>query len=102
MGSRVKEDTWVWVVVQDPGAREQFLGQHDSEKDVSFIPAYLEKEEANRGMKRLVRDENRKYEVQAIQAAHLLEQAGGHGFQVFLLDGEGTLIEKIVPEKNVH
>ena len=23
------EDQWVWVVVQDPGEKEQFLGQHN-------------------------------------------------------------------------
>ena len=42
----VRKDEWVWVVLQDPGENEQFLGQYDEEKKTSFIPTFLKKEEA--------------------------------------------------------
>jgi hypothetical protein len=29
MNNEQFEDQWVWVVVQDPGEKEQFLGQHN-------------------------------------------------------------------------
>ncbi|MBW1937116.1 MAG: hypothetical protein JRI84_16550 [Deltaproteobacteria bacterium] len=50
----VEADKWVWVVVLNPGKKEQFLGQHDRGKNVSYIPAFLEKEEAVRGAPHLV------------------------------------------------
>ena len=28
------KDQWVWVVVQDPGEKEQFLGQHNEQEDI--------------------------------------------------------------------
>jgi hypothetical protein len=37
------EDEWVWVVVQDPGGNEQFLGQHNKQENISFIPAFHSK-----------------------------------------------------------
>jgi hypothetical protein len=40
------KDQWVWVIVQDPGGKEQFLGQHDQQENISFIPAFHSKEEA--------------------------------------------------------
>jgi hypothetical protein len=33
----IQEDQWVWVVVQDPGKDERFLGQHDEKQDISYI-----------------------------------------------------------------
>jgi len=102
MGTGLKDDSWVWVIVQNPGAGEQFLGQHDTETDVSFIPAFLEKEEAGQGLKRLVRDQKGTYEIQAIQVDHLAQEAERNGFQVFLLNGEGTLLEKILPADPLH
>ncbi len=31
MAQEIKSDTWIWVIVQDPGANEQFLGQLDED-----------------------------------------------------------------------
>ena len=46
MSSIVKADQWLWVVVQDPEWNEQFLGQRDESKGISFIPVFLEKDDA--------------------------------------------------------
>lgn len=32
MSELIQGNPWVWVVVQDPGGNEQFLGQYDEEK----------------------------------------------------------------------
>jgi len=37
----LEKDTWLWVVVQDPGGNEMFLGQYDKKNDISFIPAFF-------------------------------------------------------------
>jgi spore cortex formation protein SpoVR/YcgB (stage V sporulation) len=97
MSTLIQGNPWVWVVVQDPGGDEQFLGQHDEEKDVSFIPMFLEKEDASQCLNHLTRDENKKYEVQAIQYEHLARDAAEHGFRLFLLNSAGEILEKIKP-----
>ena len=84
----------VWVVIQDPGGSEQFLGQHDTEGNLSFIPAFLEKEEAEKGLELLQREKGRKYEVQAIQFEDLSHRAAEHGFRLFILNGSGDVLEK--------
>ena len=95
MSTLIKKDQWVWVVVQDPGGNEQFLGQHDDEKNESFIPVFLEKEEAQQGLNFLVSEKGKKYEVQAIQYTDLVERAAEHGFMLFMLSGAGEVLEKI-------
>jgi hypothetical protein len=95
MSTLIEKDQWVWVVIQDPGGNEQFLGQHDDEKNESFIPVFLEKEEAEKGLELLQREKSHKYEVQAIQYEDLVERAAEYGFMLFLLSGAGEILEKI-------
>jgi hypothetical protein len=91
------EDQWVWVVVQDPGGKEQFLGQQDQQENISFIPAFHTKEEAQQCFMSLARRKGRKYEVQAILHEELLKDAAADGFMIFLLNENGDVLEKIKP-----
>ena len=95
MSKLVQGNPWVWVVVQDPGGNEQFLGQYDKEKDISFIPTFLEKEEALECLEHLTREEGQKYEVQAIQYEELTRNAFENGFALFILNGAGEILDKI-------
>ena len=95
MSKLIEKDQWVWVVIQDPGGNEQFLGQHDDEKNESFIPVFLEKDEAEKGLELLQREKSNKYEVQAIQYEDLVQRAAEHGFMLFLLSGTGEILAKI-------
>ena len=91
------DDQWVWVVVQDPGGNEHFLGQHDPETDISYIPAFPDKEAAQQGLLNLTREPKFKYEVQAIMRGELIKDAVAGGFMVFLLGENGEILEKIEP-----
>jgi hypothetical protein len=97
MSDRIKGDQWVWVVVQDPGGNEQFLGQHDQEKDLSFIPAFLGKEEAQECLPRIPQEKGHSYEIQAIEFDDLRRRAAESGFMVFILNGAGRVLERIEP-----
>jgi len=97
MGTAVKDDQWVWVIIQDPGANEQFLGQQDTEKELSFIPTFLAKEEAEAGLTFLKREKGRKYEAHAIQLEDLRGRAAEKGFELFIVNGKGEVLEKITP-----
>ena len=91
------EDQWVWVVVQDPGGNEQFLGQHDKQEDISFIPAFHSKEEAQQCFMNMARRKGSKYEIQAILYDELLKDAAANGFMIFLLNENGDVLEKVKP-----
>jgi hypothetical protein len=97
MSELIEGNPWVWVVVIDPGEHEQFLGQHEPDKDVSYIPTFLEKEEAVESLEHLAREQGHKYEVQAIQYDDLARDAAQNGFMLFILNGRGEILEKIRP-----
>jgi len=97
MSKLIQGNPWVWVVVLDPGGNEQFLGQHYKEEDISFIPTFLEKEEALECLDHMTRDEEKKYEIQAIQYEELAHDAAEHKFMLFILNGAGQILEKITP-----
>ena len=91
----IRKDTWVWVVIQDPEGSEVILGQHDEENNVSFIPAFLEKEEALKCLEHLVKEEGKKHEVQAIKYGLLEHYSSENGFVIFILNGKGEVLLKL-------
>ncbi|MBK5101372.1 MAG: hypothetical protein JJE15_10335 [Desulfobacteraceae bacterium] len=95
MSKLIQRDQWVWVVIQDPGKNEQFLGQQDQEKDESFIPVFLEKEEAQRALGFLAREEGHTYEAQAILYEDLAQRGHENGFMLMVLSGSGEVLERI-------
>jgi hypothetical protein len=100
MSKLIKDDQWVWVVIHGPEGNEKLLGQQDKEKDESFIPVFLEKEQALMSLNLLAREKGRKYEVQAILYEDLIARTAEREFQLFVLNGSGEVMEKISP-KNV-
>ncbi len=99
MRPKITSDTWIWVVVQNPGGDEQFLGQHDDNKQVSFIPAFHEKGDAQRAIGHLKTEKGNKYEVQAILFEELAKDAAQHGFLIFMLSADGEILDEISPPK---
>jgi hypothetical protein len=97
MSKLIQENPWVWVVVMDPGGNEQFLGQYYKEEGISFIPTFLNKEDALECLDYLTRDKEKKYEIQAIQYEELAHDATEHKFMLFVLNGAGEILDKITP-----
>jgi hypothetical protein len=97
MSQFLADNPFVWVTVIDPGPAEQFLGLHDETDDLDFIPVFREKEDALKCYHFMAHDPKRKYEVQAIRYLDLCQSAAANGFVIFLLDGDGRVVEKQAP-----
>lgn len=97
MEPKIEAATWIYVIVQNPGLNESLLGQHDAESNVSFVPTFLDKDSAQKGMYLLPNEKGKKYEVQAIIYEDLEQYAKQHEFLIFILDNEGKITKKIVP-----
>jgi hypothetical protein len=87
-------DTWVYVVVVNPGGHEQYFGIADDERG-SFIPVFLTKEDAQAGLLDMPRKKNNTYEVQAVLLDELQKDASASGFNLCFLDSQGRLLDKI-------
>jgi len=91
----LKDDTWIWVVIENPEKNEKILGQQEEKSNIPFVPAYKSKEEALQCINLLARHPGSVYEAQAILYEDLARYAVDNGFMIFILDGFGTVIEKI-------
>ena len=91
------KDTWYYVIVQNPGtSNEQFVGYRDRDTDDSFIPVFNTKEIARQCFLVMPKDiMNNTYEAQAMIKEDLLERAQSNGYQVFLLDDKGVILERL-------
>ena len=95
MNMTINADTWLYVVIQKKGVNEQIVGQRDTEHDLSYIPAFKSKEEAQQAMFRLQLEKKSKYEVQAVIYEDLASHAREGGFVIFVLDEEGKVLERL-------
>ncbi len=89
---------WLYMIVQNPGGDEALVGQYDDQAQVSFIPAFETKAAAEQALPLIKRDPQLKYEVQAIERDHAIEQALQNGFEIFVLDASGLVLNKIVAD----
>lgn len=94
MEGRASEKGWVYVVVCDPEKDATFLGLHNEEKKLDFIPAFESKEAANDCFLSLPREKGKKYEIQAVHIEELFDDAKRNGFVVAMVDSDGNVSEK--------
>jgi hypothetical protein len=95
MTENAKITGWVYVFVCDPEKKdESFLGLHNAEKDVHFIPAFRTKEEANDCFLNLPREKGKKYELQAIHIDELSAEATKNNFVVAMVDQDGKVVSE--------
>jgi hypothetical protein len=85
---------WVYVYVNNTGGNEVFVGLHDADKDLDFIPAFESKEAANDCFLSLPREKGTKYEVQAVHIQELSASARQRGFTVAIVDGDGNILKQ--------
>ena len=97
MKNKLDDATWIFVVVQEPGANEQFFGLQDEKTDVSYIPAFHSRDDAQNCLIHLPTQKGKKYEVQAIMYGDLSQDAFSNNFFIFMLDEDGKIIDKIFP-----
>ncbi|MBC8439175.1 MAG: hypothetical protein H8D87_05780 [Deltaproteobacteria bacterium] len=90
-------DTWYYIIVQNSGeSNEQFVGYINKTTNITFIPAFKTKEIAQQCFLIMPKDiMNNKYEAQAIIKEDLMDNAQKNGYEVFLLDDKGSVLEKI-------
>ncbi len=91
----IEATTWLYVAIQKNSPGEQIVGQTDSELDISYIPAFLDKETAQQAMFHLHLEKKKKYEVQAIIYEDLARHALENSFLVFVLDEDGQVLERL-------
>ena len=91
----IDNTTWLYVAVLKTGPSEQIVGQTDTEQEIDYIPAFLNKEAAQQALFHLHLQRKKKYEVQAIIYEDLARHAADNGFLIFVLDEDGTVLERL-------
>ena len=85
MTENIKDDTWIYVVVQNPGAgNESYLAFADEEDSGQYVPAFTDKDAALGWLYNYSSKNTGKYEVQAIYYDFLKDQVEENGFKVVI------------------
>ncbi|MCP4748843.1 MAG: hypothetical protein GY874_22335 [Desulfobacteraceae bacterium] len=94
MLKKLEAQTWVYVIIERTGQSDTIIGQQDDELNLSYIPAFVEKDAAMSAVGMLAGPEDRKFEIQAIIFEDLLQSAAqGHAL-IFILNGQGRILAK--------
>jgi hypothetical protein len=97
MSIKIKDEQWVYVVVQNPDSSEKIVGQFDQELNLSYIPVFIEKDSAQMVYGRLALDKACKYEIQAILYEDAVKHAAENECLIFILNTDGEILDKIHP-----
>ena len=97
MPEKIKDDTWVYTIITNPGPTENLMGQHDADADISYIPIFKDKEQATQGLLQLEVEKGTRCEVQAVFYSEIAQAALENGFLIYLLDESGNVLDKIAP-----
>jgi len=97
MSKFIEKDAWVFVIIKNAGSNEHLSGLYDDVDNLNFIPAFLEKDHAEKGLAGMFGDTENNYEVQAIIYEELSSYASKNDFKVYMLDIKGNIINKISP-----
>ncbi len=97
MAIKIDNSTWVYVIVQNPGADEKIIGQKDPDREIAFIPVFTDKDSAQQGFLQFPKARGHKYEIQAIIYEDLERYAADAQSLIFFLDAEGRIIDKKAP-----
>ncbi|MDM8541381.1 hypothetical protein QUF90_09855 [Desulfococcaceae bacterium HSG9] len=97
MSVKIKDEQWVYVVVQNPDSSEKIVGQFDQELGLSYIPVFIEKDSAQMVYGRLALEKMSKYEIQAILYEDVVKHAAENKCLIFILNVDGEILDKIRP-----
>lgn len=98
MSTKIEDDSWVWVVVQKTDMQEEIVGQHYEKENISFIPAFLKKDDAQNAYKKMALAPGITAEIQTIRLKHLKIEASQNGFLIFIINENMEIIDKISPD----
>ena len=98
MNTKLEDESWVWIIMQRIKAKEEIVGQHYEKEDISFIPAFLKKDDAQKSYKKMTLAQNIPTEIQAIRFRYLKEEASQNGFLIFIINENGEILDKISPD----
>ena len=94
MEPKIDPKEYVWVVVDITGAEENFVGLTNDAGE-QFIPVCASKDQAEALLAQIPAEGDRKRQAEAIHKDQLLKEAAENGFDVFLVDQNGTLLGRL-------
>lgn len=100
MKETIKNNEWVYVLVQKSGQIETIVGQHDTENNINFIPLFKTRDTALQGVTQIVKEPGQTLEIQAIIYEDVLRYATDGNFLIFVLDGRGRILSKLTSKGN--
>ena len=92
---KIDASTWLFVLVQDPEGAAQIVGQEDIERNLAFVPAFLDRDDAQQGALSLPRPKGIKIEIQAIIFEDLSGYATRKQLAILVLDGQGKVLQQL-------
>lgn len=106
MAEKNEMPEWVWVVVEKEAGSKPFLeleaggpllALEEETRGLSFIPVFRTQEAGQAGRHGLAGKPGAEYELQAIRLSVVAEAARARGFDIYILDEDGRVLERLTP-----
>ncbi len=94
MSQSISNTTWVYVIIKKSNGSEQLAGFEDK-NGVKYLPVIKSKEDSEVFLSYMDHEKGVRFEIQAIIYEDVILYAKENGFNIFIVDKNGKILEKI-------
>ncbi len=99
MGIEPDQPDWLHVIVCSRDEQEYYMGLHDSNSDVDFVPVFQSREDADICLQSFSRKPGIGYQVMAVLTAEIIKNCSDRNYLVALVDQRGTILRQFSGEE---
>lgn len=93
------ESDWLHVIVCRKDEQEFYMGMHDKNDNVDFVPVFESRDDAESCLESFGKQPGIRYQVMAILSSELIENCTDRNYLIALVDKHGAIIRQFAGEK---
>lgn len=93
------QSDWIHTIICSRDEMQYYMGMHDSESNVDFIPVFKQREDAETCLQSLDQKPGIDYQVMAVLHTELAKNCSDKNYSVALVDHSGKIIRQFGGEE---
>jgi len=99
MSKESNQPDWLHVIVCSRDEQEYYMGLHDNNSGVDFVPVFESREDADSCLQSFGKNPGIGYHVTAVLTAEIVKQCSDRNYLIALVDQNGAIIRQFFGEE---
>lgn len=99
MQQHAQQSDWLHVIICSKDEQQYYMGMHDKDSDIDFVPVFASREDADQCLLSLGQKNGIRYQVEAVFTTEILKNCSDRSYLVALVDKDGKIIKQFSGEE---